>query len=316
MRRLCNVKSVKCKVIMAIIFYFALHITHYTLRSLFAQDKIAAIVNNDVITDKDLNDFINFMRVDLRSGYTPEQLENKIQAMKPDLLDRLIEDKLILQEAKKSGMNVEESRIKAKIDQIKKRYDSDSDFQGALKLQGLVQSDIEAKIREQVLMYSIIEFKIRSKIIITPAEVTVFYQSHSSEFKSEEQRSFETITIENEAVGREICDYWRQKADIQDLAGKYSFSVNKLTAVKSGQLKKDIEAVVFSLKTGEISPPLKSGDIYYIFRLDNIIPSRQQNLVEVRDSIYSHLFDKKMQEEMDKWLDSLKKQSYIKIFQE
>ncbi len=231
-------------------------------------------------------------------------------------LDRLIEDKLILQEAKKSGMNVEESRIKAKIDQIKKRYDSDSDFQSALKLQGLVQADIEAKIREQVLMYSIIEFKIRSKVIITPAEVTAFYQSHSAEFKSEEQRSFETINIESEAAGREIYDSWIKKADIQDLAGKYSFSVNKLTAVKSGQLKKDIADVVFSLKIGEVSLPRKIGGTYYIFRLNNIIPFRQQNLVEVRDSIYSHLFDNRMQEEMDKWLDSLKKQSYIKIFQE
>jgi len=29
----------------------------------FAQDKIIAIVNKDIITQKDLNDFINFMRV-------------------------------------------------------------------------------------------------------------------------------------------------------------------------------------------------------------------------------------------------------------
>lgn len=297
------------------IFSFTLCVLHFTLFC-FAQDKIVAIVNKDAITERDLNDFINFMRVDLRSKYTPEQLEDKIQAMKPDLLERLIEDKLILQEAKKSGMNVEETRIKAKISQIKKQYNSDSDFQNVLKLQGLVQADIENKIREQFLMYGIIEFKIKSKIIINPVDVTVFYQEHCAEFRLEEQRSFETINPENEIHAKEICNYWTQKADTQELSKKYSFSVNKFTAMKSGQLKKEIEDVVFSLKINEVSQPVKIGELYYIFRLNSIIPPRQQNLVEVRDSIYSHLFDRKMQEEMDRWLETVKKQSYIKIFQE
>lgn len=275
-----------------------------------------AIVNKDVITERDLNDFLNFMRVDLRSEYTPEQLEGKIQAMKPDLLERLIEDKLILQEAKKSGMNVEETRVKAKIGQIKKRYNSDSDFQDALRLQGLVQADVEAKIRDQFLMYNIIEFKIKNKIIVSPAEVTAFYEEHYLEFKSEEQRSFEIANIEDEARAKDICNYWKQNTDLQELSTKYSFSVNKFTAVKSGQLRKEIEDVVFGLKADEVSEPVKIGDLYYIFRLNSIIPSRRQNLVEVRDSVYSHLFDTKMQEEMGKWLEVLKKQSYLKIFQE
>jgi hypothetical protein len=50
--------------------------------SLYAQDKIVAIVNKDIITQKDLTDFINFARMQMLTEYKGEQLEAKIQAMK------------------------------------------------------------------------------------------------------------------------------------------------------------------------------------------------------------------------------------------
>ncbi len=73
---------------------------------------------------------------------------------------------------------------------------------------------------------------------------------------------------------------------------------------------------VFSLKPSETSSPIKIEDDYYVFKLENIIPPRQQNLSEVQDSIYNLLSEKKMQEGMAKWLDELKKQSYTKIVEE
>ncbi len=106
------------------IFLFLIFTTYYLLTTtyypLFAQDKIVAIVNKDIITQKDLNDFINFMRVQLSTQYQGKQLESKIQSMKLDLLDKLIEDRLILQKAKKDNMGIDPDRIKAKINEIKK----------------------------------------------------------------------------------------------------------------------------------------------------------------------------------------------------
>jgi len=40
----------------------------------FAQDKIVAVVNDEIITQKDLNDFVNFMRMQLSIELTGEQL--------------------------------------------------------------------------------------------------------------------------------------------------------------------------------------------------------------------------------------------------
>ncbi|MDP3731994.1 MAG: SurA N-terminal domain-containing protein [Candidatus Omnitrophota bacterium] len=295
--------------ICAIIFLFAFSV------SSFAQDKIIAIVNKDIITQKELNDFINFMRLQLATQYRGEQLESKIQSMKLDLLEKLIEDSLILQEAKKDNIRTDPDRIKARVNEIKKHYGSDSEFEDSLAKQGLVQADIEAKIREQLLMYTVIDIEIKRKIIIKPGEVTDFYQENSGKFILTEQREFESIAVDNESLANDVFAQLKSGQELQEVANKNSLTVNKFSCVRGGQLRKDIEDVVFKINLAEISAPVKIEGNYYIFKLNNIISTRQQTLPEVQDEIHAMLFNKKMQEALTNWLDELKGRSYIKILQ-
>lgn len=287
----------------------------YWNSALCDQDKIIAIVNKDVITQRDFNDFLNFMRVQLSTEYKGKQLETKIQSMERDLLDRLVEDRLILQEAGKNNIRIDQGRVKARIEEIKRHYESDREFQDALARQGLVQADIESKIREQLLMYAIIDIKIRSKIIVSPSEVTDFYQENRGKFKLPEEREFESVTIDNGNLARQVYDSLRKGGDFQDVAERYSLSVNKFNT-QGEQLRRDIEEKIFKLRMGEISTPIKIEDSYYIFKLNNIIPPRQQNLSEAQDNIHVFLFNKKMEEGLAGWLDGLKKHAYIKIIQD
>lgn len=281
--------------------------------SSFAQDKVVAIVNNDVITQKDLNDFANFMRMQLSAEHKGAQLENKIQSMKLDLLDRLIEDKLILQEAKNQKIRIDESRIKSKIEEIKSNIGSDAEFQKSLKQQGLVQADVETRIREQLLMYTIIDIKVRSRIVVDPSEITDFYNRNKGEFKSREQREIESIVVEDEATAMQISDKLKDGRPIEEVSEKYKVQINKFSIGKGEELKKDIEVAIYSLNINEASKPVKIDNKFYVFRLKNIIPSRQQSLDEARDTIQSYVFDKKMQEELGKWLNELKEHSYIRV---
>jgi len=281
-----------------------------------AEDKIIAIVNKDVITQKDLNDFTNFMRVQLMAEYKAEELEAKAQSLKSDLLERLIEDRLILQEAKKEDIKVDETRVKARINELKERYPSDTEFQKSLKQQGLVQADLELKTREQLLMYTIVDIKIKSKIVVNPKEVTDFYEKHEQEFIIPEEREFELVSINDEKLALDIYNRLKEGESFADLAKKHSLAVNNFTGRKGAELKQEIEDVVFNLKEAEISQPLKIEDKFYIFKLNNIIPSRQKSLSEVQNKIHALLFDLKMEEKLTGWLDELKEKSYIKILQD
>ena len=280
----------------------------------YAQDKIVAIVNSDVITQKDLDDFVNFMRIQLATEYKGEKLESKIQSMKLDLLDKLIEDRLILQKAKKNNIKIDENMVSAKVDEIKKRYASDKEFQNTLYQQGLSQTDIETRVKDQLLMYNIINSQVRSKIVINPGEITDFYQRNTEEFSTPEEREFESVTMNDKDLAKKISTDLKNTQDLKTVAEKYGLPVNSLNAKKGQELRKDIEEVIFKLKPGDISEPIAVDENFYIFKLVNITGPRQQNLSEVQEKISTFLFEKKLQEELANWLDELKKKAYIKIF--
>ena len=279
----------------------------------FAQEKIVAIVNDDIVSQKDLNDFLNFMRIKLSSEYKGKVLLEKVEAAKKDLVDKLIEDRLILQEAKKSGVKVDNSRIKAKIEDMKKGFPTSLDFQQALAREGMVEADIENKIREQMLMYNIVEAHVRRKIVIHPAEVTEFYNRNISTFNTPEERALVSLVVDKETLAKEIVNSVKTGSRLEDVAAKYNIVLNKLNVARSGELRKDIEDAVFGIKSGELSQAVKIDDKFYIFRVDNIIMPRQQNLDEAREIITSLLYERKMQEGLERWLGELKKNAFIKI---
>jgi len=301
----------------------------WNLSYLFAQDKIVAVVNNDVITQKDLDDFSHFMRLQLSREYKGAELEKQVQSMQVDLLDRLIEDRLILQEAKKTleeartkkdlatiaRLDIDQNKVKARLNGIRKRYASDAEFQSDLEKQGLVLADIESRIKEQLLMYAIVEQKVRDKIVIRPQEVTSFYNQNIKEFVSSEEREFEVMILENENLANAFSYNLKSGQKLADLAARYPITIDTLRAQKGGELRKEIEDEVFKLGVGEIAGPIKIDNKYYVFKLNNIIPPRQRTLSEVQERVQAFLFQKKMQEELSKWLDELKKQSYVRIIQ-
>ena len=293
----------------------ALTLLCYWNSLVYAQDQIIAVVNNEVITQKDLNDFKHFMRMQLAREYEGSELEKQVKARETDLLDKLIEDRLILQEAKKSDIKIDDDKVKARLNEIRKHYASDEDFKNDLEKQGLVLADIESKIREQLLMYTVVERKVRDKVIIRPEEITHFYNDNLKEFVAPEERGLESVTLENADLARTFAYNLKSGQKLTDLAARYPVTVDTLRAAQGGELRKDIEEAVFKLGIGEITEPIKVNDKYYIFKLNDIIPPRQLTLSESQEKIHAFLFQEKMEEELVKWLKELKKQSYVKVTQ-
>jgi parvulin-like peptidyl-prolyl isomerase len=221
----------------------------------------------------------------------------------------------MLQQAKAEKITIEPARIKAKINEIKKRYPLESDFERDLAKQGLVQADLENKIREQMLTFSIVEQKVRSKVAIRPEEVTDFYNQNKHKFVKPEERLLTVIILQDESAAKSLSYYLRLGEKLESLATRYAFSTDNLSVSEGQTLRGEIESVVFKLGVSEVSDPVKIDGQYYIFILDEILGSRQMDLVESQEKIQVYLFDKKVQERLTNWLDELKKQSYIKVLE-
>jgi len=304
------------KILMLSLAFFTayeLQATNYEL--LYAEDKIVAVVNKEIITQKDLNDFLHFTRMQLADQYKGKELEQKIQSMKMDLLNKLIEDRLILKEARVNNIQIDEARIKSRINELKSHYSSELDFQRSLAEQGLTQADLENKIRDQFLTFGIIDHKIRSKIVVNPSEVTDFYEKNKQEFIIPEERDFLVVATDKKELADDVYTQLTKGTPLKELQDKFSLSVDSIKAIKGGEYSKDIEEVMFGLSAGGVSKPLAVNNVFYIFILDKINPPRQRSLFEAQDLVYKFLLENKMQQALIKWLNELKSQAYIKIIQ-
>ena len=281
-----------------------------------AQDQIVAIVNKDVVTEKDLYDFTNFMRMQLSREYHGSELEARIEKMIPELLEKLIEDKLILQEAKKAGVTVEESAVDGRIDEIKKQFGNETVFRADLRRQGLVEADLRRRIREQMLAYTMIEQEIRSRVLIAPEEVTRFYEEHPDDFRISQERQVDSVTVRRESDAEAIADELKAGRSLEEIEAAYrEVTVSALNVVKGRNVREDIEDIIYSLDEGGVSDPLPVENKFYIFRLNRIIPPRKLELTEVQDRISFYLRHTKTEQRIEKWLAELKDKAYIKILE-
>ncbi|MFA4908367.1 MAG: peptidyl-prolyl cis-trans isomerase [Candidatus Omnitrophota bacterium] len=269
-----------------------------------APDSIAAIVNKDIITLKELNDY---------AAFTGMQEQGARVKSRQELLAKLIEDRLILQEARRSGLKADEARVKARVEDIKSKYPSEAVFQQTLLEQGLVQSDLEEKISEQMLMYEVINKQVKSRVTVDPQEITSYFEEDKKLFELPEQRSVEYIVTREEDKAAKFYAALKDAKGFGEAAAAAGVTPGTLQLFKNGQFKKNIEDVVFSLKTGEFSYPLKAENEFYVFRVTGVVEPRRQKLDEVREEIRDILFTRKFQEGLASWLDKLKAKAYIKI---
>jgi len=285
-------------------------------QDLAAKDKIIAIVNNEVVTQKDLDEFFNFLRLQSNQKEPFEENDEKASQLRKDLLEKLIEERLLLQEAKKNSISVQKSFLKNRIDAIRSQFPSDSDFRSELFQRGLTQADLEKKLSDQYLIQEYIERKIKNSILVSPAEVTKFYQQHLSEFILPQQRICEIMSFKDEKLANTVYEELKTTGDFTKVGIDYGIKMDKVGFYEN-ELKEDVKKIIFSLSEGEFSAPLEvNKNEFYIFRLVEIIPARQQSLAEAQEKINAYLYNLKINKALSEKLEELKSKSYVKVYEE
>ena len=287
------------------------------------EDAIIAIVNDELITLRDLKDYIRSTYVGLIAEGIPD---NQIRDIMLDLeingLQKLIEDKLILSEAKSIGLKIRPELIEERVEEVKQRYRSENEFLEALVQHGVTITDMRNKIIEQLKIKFIVDHKIRNTIYVNPQEITEYYTQHSSRFKKGEQIVLDSIFIpfspsQEDSQVREIANtvydlLVNQKQPFNEVAAKYS-QAPSIGKVDRGQLKPDLEKVVFDLDEGMISAPYKMDNGYYIFKMNKKTTADIMPLESAKDLIKQRLYNEKFQSRLVEWIDELKENAYIEI---
>ncbi|PIQ88390.1 MAG: hypothetical protein COV72_08795 [Candidatus Omnitrophica bacterium CG11_big_fil_rev_8_21_14_0_20_42_13] len=277
-----------------------------------AQDRIVAIVNNEIITQSDIDELLAVFYMQLPENYSEERKEEEIIKKQPDALKRLIEDKLILEEAKHKGLEISERAVDERYKELKERFASDNDFQDSLIAQGLTPADLRKRIKEQMMMASIVDVNVNKAITVSPTEITAYYQAHRDEYKKPETAEVDSIYADSEARIDEAFNLLSNGENFEEVKGRFSSGAS-LGVVGRGELLSDIEEAIFALEEGQVSGVIKTDGGFYIFKLLSKKPQEQLSLADIEAEIKDRLVKEKKKEKFSQWVNGLKEKAYIII---
>jgi len=83
--------------------------------------------------------------------------------------------------------------------------------------------------------------------------------------------------------------------------------------IARNEMLQDLDAAIFSLKSGEFSSPIKTQIGYHIVKVEDIKYSGYLSLDDTKKDIKDMLFTKKLQEKLSDWLTELRTSAYISI---
>lgn len=270
-------------------------------------DKIIAIVNEDVITEDELNLFMRML-----GSEEGDFAQIDPVAFKKMLLNRMIEDRLILQEAKRLELKPDEKIIEDRIKDIKQKAGSDRAFEEALKSEGISLNEIREKLKNQLLIYLVIEKEVKAKANVSPKEVTDYFQQHRDEFMTPETLVVDSIFVKDKETIEKVAGELAEGKEFKDVSETYS-QKSSIGDVRRGQLKKDLEDFIFGLNIGQSSEPFQVEDGFYIFLVKERHALASETLDGVKDKVIAQLEKAKMEKILKEWLLTLKEKAYISI---
>ncbi len=302
---------------------------------------IVAVVNDDVITQSDLDMALAPVYLQMQNSTAPEEMASKAEELREEVLQQLIEESLLLQEAHQpkpvefgknkigtpSPIEVTEFEVDKMVKQVTSKFPTVEEFNQALKEQGLTIENLRDRFKKQITIKKLIGRQVYSRIVVAPSEVTSYYQEHQREFMLPAAVKVAVIVIRTKKGldalhAKSLADNLHQQilsgGDFYDLAARYTDGPNpkmggRIGFLDQGRGMKEIDVVLFKLKAGDISPVIEAGGAFYIFRVEEFRPAEQATLDSVKDLVQDKLFQKKGSVVYKEWIDKLKENAYISI---
>jgi len=287
---------------------------------LAVDDAILAVVNDDLITLKDMHEYLSSIYFQLRaSGKSPEDIKKIMADVEKNSLQQLIDDKLVITEANRKKIIVREKMVNDRLKEMKSRFASEEEFTSALLSEGMTISDLKKQVTDQIKTKYLIEMEVREKIFVNPQEVTDYYNKNINEFLNPERVNLLSIFVpygqdrkasEQIIVSAEV--ELSKGISFEDVAKKYS-QLPHLGIMAKDKLLPAIADMIATLKVGEVSKPIETDTGIYLLKIKEFLPSDQVTLEQVKDKIYQILFTEKLQKRAQEWIEKLRKNAYIEI---
>lgn len=273
--------------------YLWIFITLFLCVDLTAQaaslDSIAAVVNDTVITQSQLDREMQNARQAIMTAHAPMPTDRELRQK---VLQQLIDTQLQLQVAKKMGINIDDKSLNAAIAQIAQRNNITLDqLKAELQRQGMSYSAYQKSIREQMIISQVQERAINPQINISEQDIKDVLNSPNVLHAVQTQTATPAKTSNNTSY--QVQDFLislPENPTAQQLSAAQQTAQTVLKALRANnvdaanmnaqsndlgwrtlnQLPEVFAKAVQNLKTGEVAGPIRTGNGLHVIMLAGV----------------------------------------------
>ncbi|MFI4907926.1 MAG: peptidylprolyl isomerase [Steroidobacterales bacterium] len=261
-------------------------------------DRIAAVVDTGVVMESE---------VDAQMKEVTARLQAQNTAMPPDsvlrkqVLDRLILERIQLQQAGHDGISISEDQLNAALEDVAKRNNIPfSDLPTVLSQQGIDYASYREQMRQQLTLGLLRQRDVLQRIVVTPREVDQFLAKQTKHPAANEEYNVShiLIAVPPNATPAQIADAQQKAQDVYQRASKgedfgklavaYSNSEDALEGGSLGwrqgsELPTFLTQLILGLKPGQVGAPLRTPTGIHIVKLNQVRSQEKKEIVEQID---------------------------------
>ena len=291
------------------------------------------------------SDYIRFrVNLDMRrigKELSPKQKVKLAQA----IIDKEIVRELMYQEGQAKGSGVSVETVEKEIQEFKKNYGTEEEFQKALKARGITEDELKKGIEVDLIAKNLLDERVKGKVHITDTQVKKFYEDKKESFHRPESfraRHIFVAYVPYDVVQNTSPEELKEKADtyraaskkkiqevykkvkaggnFEELAKQYSEDAGSadkggdLDFMYRGVFDPMFDKAVAELKVGETSGIVETEFGYHIVQLMETKPADYAPFEEVKESIQKHLFMTEAQKLVKRYIDTLRKKADIIVY--
>jgi foldase protein PrsA len=243
------------------------------------------------------------------------QCQQQYDQFKTEVLGFLIRSTWLDQEATKMKVAVSAKEVQKQIDDIKKQqFTQKGSYEKFLQTAGLTNEDVLFQQRVRQLQDKITAKVTKGKDKVTDAQIEAYYNSHKSQFATQERRNVRVVLTKDKATAQQAKSALQSGQSWKSVAKKYSIdqsSKNKggelQGGVAKGQQEKALDTALFAADKGKLTGPVKTQFGWYVFQVEKITPGKQQSLDESKANIKQQLVTQQQNNALKKFGDDYRK---------
>ena len=302
-------------------------------------DRIVAVVNDDVITLSEVDEEGEGFFQKITEQAPAAELSAALRRAREDVLDGLIDKKLIAQEAARQKVTVTDAEVEAALQQmIVSNNMSPDHFRDQLRNMGMTEDVYRNNLRNQILQSKLLNYEVRSKIVVTDDMILDYYDTHYTKHVGQggyyllqmgfvwkkdprDPAKIDAATkVEARNKAERVHRLVESGQDFSTLAKQFSELPSAADGGNIGTFRKEelaeyMRSVVTSLVPGQVSQIVETPDGYQFFKL---LSSQEGGIVfqapyeSSKEEIKRVLYEIKLKEEFDSWVKKIKESAYIK----